>query len=58
MESKEKLIEQAYNLAFKFEAEKGSCPQCVLAAIKTILDIGDETTIKSADVLVGGTALI
>ena len=34
MESKHELIDRAYRLAFKYEAELGSCPQCVLAAIK------------------------
>ena len=57
MKSKEKLIEQAYRLAYKYEAEMGSCPQCVLAAIKETLDMGDEATIKAADALAGGTAL-
>lgn len=57
MVSAEKLKEKAYNLAFEYEAELGSCPQCVLAAIKETLDIGDESTIKSADGLAGGTAL-
>jgi len=57
MESKQRLLEKAYDLAFKYEAERGSCPQCVLAAIKETLDIGDEATIKSADALAGGTAL-
>lgn len=56
MKSKEKLIEQVYRLAFKYEAERGSCPQCVLAAIKETLDIGDEATIKAGDALAGGTA--
>jgi len=57
MKSKEQLIEQAYCLAFKYEAELGSCPQCVLAALNETLEVGDETTIKSADVLAGGSAL-
>ena len=57
MESKQQLLEKIYNLAFKYEAERGSCPQSVLAAIKETLDIGDEATIKSADALAGGAAL-
>ena len=57
MDSKEELIQRTYNLAFKYEAELGSCPQCVLAAIKETIDVGDEATIKSADALAGGTAL-
>ena len=57
MKSKEQLIEQAYCLAFKYEAELGSCPQCVLAALNETLNIVDEITIKSADALAGGSAL-
>ena len=34
MESKQELLDRTYRLAFKYEAELGSCPQCVLAAIK------------------------
>ncbi|UCD13571.1 MAG: C_GCAxxG_C_C family protein [Thermoplasmatales archaeon] len=57
MESKEELLNKAYNLAFKYEAELGSCPQCVLAAIKETLDVGSEDIFKSADALAGGTSL-
>ena len=57
MKSKKKLLEQVYNLAFKYEAERGSCPQCVLAAIMETLDVGDPATIKAIDGLAGGTAL-
>ena len=57
MDSTEQLKDKAYKLAFKYEAELGSCPQCVLAAIKETLDICDESIIKSADGLAGGTAL-
>jgi C_GCAxxG_C_C family probable redox protein len=55
--NKKSLPEKAYQLAFRYEAELGSCPQCVLAAIKETLGIGDEETIKAADALAGGTAL-
>ena len=57
MESKESLLEKAYQLAYQYEAERGSCPQCVLAAIKETLGIGDEETIRAADALAGGTSL-
>lgn len=49
--------QKAYDLAFKYEAERGSCPQCVLSAILETLEIGDEKTIQAADGLAGGTAL-
>jgi C_GCAxxG_C_C family probable redox protein len=57
MESDQQLLEKIYNLAYKYEAERGSCPQSVLAALFETLNIGDEATIKSADALAGGTAL-
>ncbi|MDH7516959.1 MAG: C-GCAxxG-C-C family protein [Candidatus Thermoplasmatota archaeon] len=57
MKSKKELIEQAYNLAYKYEAERGSCPQCVLAAIMETIGVGDPDTIKAVDALAGGTAL-
>ena len=57
MSSKDKIPEKAYNLAYKYEAELGNCPQCVLSAIKEVFDIGDEATIKAVQALAGGTAL-
>jgi hypothetical protein len=57
MKSKDKLIEEVYNLAFKYEAERGSCPQCVLAALMETLNVGDPATIKAIDAMAGGTAL-
>jgi C_GCAxxG_C_C family probable redox protein len=57
MKSKDEIIKRTYDLAFKYEAELGSCPQCVLAALKETLDVGDIETIKSADSMAGGTAL-
>jgi len=57
MTAKQQLPEKAYDLAYRYEAELGSCPQCVLAAIFETLDVGDDATIKSSDALAGGTAL-
>ena len=54
MENKQKLLDEIYKLAFQYEAELGSCPQCVLA---TLYDIGDPETIKAVDALAGGTSL-
>ena len=51
------IIQRAYDIAYNYEATRGSCPQCVLAALKETLDVGDEATIKAADALAGGTAL-
>ena len=33
MESKQELLDRTYRLAFKYDAELGSYPQCVFAAI-------------------------
>lgn len=57
MKSKEELIEEAYKLAFKYEAERGSCPQCVLAALMETLEVGNPDTIKAVDAMAGGSAL-
>ena len=57
MDSREEILEKVYNLAFKYEAERGSCPQCVLAALYETLGVGDPKTIQAADALAGGTAL-
>jgi len=57
MKSKENLPDNAYRLAFKYEAERGSCPQCVLAALMETLNVGDPATIKAIDAMAGGTAL-
>ncbi len=57
MNSKDELLKKAYDLAYKYEAERGSCPQCVYSAIMEALDIGDPSVVKAADALAGGTAL-
>lgn len=57
MDSKDEILEKVYNLAFKYEAERGSCPQCVLSALYETLDIGDPATVQAVDALAGGTAL-
>lgn len=57
MDSKDQILEKVYRLAFKYEAERGSCPQCVLATLHEILNIGDPATIQAADALAGGCAL-
>ncbi len=57
MEDKLKLMEEAYALAKRYEAERGSCPQCVLAAVHETLGVSDPETIQAADSLAGGSAL-
>ena len=57
MGSREEKIKKAYDLAYKYEAERGSCPQCVYSAIFEALGVGDKEVVKAADGLAGGTAL-
>jgi len=57
MTPKQKILDEAYQKAFHYEAEKGSCPQCVLAALKETLNIGGDQTFKAAHALAGGTSL-
>ena len=57
MDSREELLDKVYNLAFKYEAERGSCPQCVLSALYETLNIGDPKIIQASDSMAGGTAL-
>ncbi|MEM2272735.1 MAG: C-GCAxxG-C-C family protein [Candidatus Bathyarchaeia archaeon] len=50
--------EKAYELAFKYDAEYGSCPQAVLRAIYEVFNLkGMEIVIKSAHALAGGLGL-
>lgn len=57
VKTKEGLTDQAYRLAFKYESEMGSCPQCVLAALLETISVGEASIVKAADALAGGTAL-
>lgn len=57
MDSKDQILEKVYDLAYKYEAKRGSCPQCVLSALHKTLDIADPATIQASDALSGGCAL-
>jgi len=57
MDSTQQLLDKAYDLAFQYEAKRGSCPQCVLAALKETLDVGDENIFQASQGLAGGTSL-
>lgn len=57
MGSKEETLEEVYKKAYNYEAEIGSCPQCVYSAIMETLDIGDPHVVKASDALAGGTSL-
>jgi len=57
MDNRKQLLEEAYRRAYRYEAEIGSCPQCVLAALYETLGVGDPACIQAIDGLAGGTAL-
>jgi C_GCAxxG_C_C family probable redox protein len=57
MASQKDVFETVYQRAFDYEAKLGSCSQCVLAALKETLNVGDESIFQAAHGLTGGTAL-
>ena len=57
MASQKDILENVYQLAFQYEAKLGSCPQCVLAALKETLNVGNESIFQASQGLTGGTAL-
>jgi C_GCAxxG_C_C family probable redox protein len=57
MSSRETILDNVYQLAFRYEAERGSCPQCVLSALMETLNVGTKDIIKAGDALAGGTSL-
>jgi len=57
MKTQKDTLEDIYRRAFQYEARLGSCPQCVLAALKETLDVSDDVVFKASQGLSGGTAL-
>lgn len=57
-EEKQKLIEQVYETAAKYEYDYGCCPQCVLATIQETVGGIDDATIKAVHGLSGGGGLM
>ena len=57
MKTQKDTLEDIYRRAFQYEARLGSCPQCVLAALKETLNLGDDAVFKASQGLSGGTAL-
>ena len=51
---KEKKMEKAYELGFKYERDYGSCPQCTFAAVGEILGNENKEIFKAIDGLAGG----
>lgn len=57
MTNENDILKDVYTRAFDYEAKLGSCPQCVLAALKETLDVGDDSIFQASQGLTGGTAL-
>lgn len=55
--SEEEIYQKVHDLAYRYEAERGSCPQCVLSALFEVLGVGCEDLIKAGDGLAGGSGL-
>ena len=54
----EEVLSEAYNLAFKYEATFGSCPQAVLRAICEVFQLKNmDIVIKASHALAGGLGL-
>ena len=51
---KEKKMEKAYELGYKYEKDYGSCSQCTFAAVSEILGKESKEIFKSIDGLAGG----
>ena len=52
--SKQKVIDRAYQLGFEHEKEKRYCSQCVLAALQEVFQIRDDKVLQAACGLHGG----
>ncbi len=53
----EKLLEQVYARAYEYEQKYGSCPQCVLAAVRDFFGIVSDDVFKAGHALAGGAGL-
>mgnify|MGYP000981605103 CR=1 FL=1 len=49
-------MEKAYAAGYQYQATRGFCPQCVLAALQDAIGGVDETVFRAAQGLSGGTA--
>jgi C_GCAxxG_C_C family probable redox protein len=56
--SNEELLKRIEDSAYNYEKAYHGCSQCVLRAIQDHLNVGDETTFRSASALAGGVALM
>ncbi len=51
---KDDVAKRAYDLAYEYESEYGSCPQCVMAAINDLFGIVPEEVLRAGYLLAGG----
>ena len=58
MDGEDKLGEQAFEKAARYELDYGCCPQCVLATVQETLGGIDDQTVKASHGLSGGGALL
>ncbi|MBU7032457.1 MAG: C_GCAxxG_C_C family protein [Theionarchaea archaeon] len=54
---REEVIRKAYEVAFGYERDIGNCPQCMLATMKDLFDIGGPDSFMSATGFAGGGGL-
>ena len=56
-QTKQELLDKAYQLGFKYEKTYRGCSQCAIAAIQDTLDIRDDSVFKAGTGLAGGGGL-
>jgi C_GCAxxG_C_C family probable redox protein len=57
MTAQKNLLDEVYKRAYDYEARLGSCPQCVLAALKETIGVGDDSMFQASQGFTGGTSL-
>ena len=55
--SKEEILDQIEKTAHDYEKEFHGCSRCVFRALKEIMDIGDDASLKSSTPFAGGVAM-
>jgi|SRR5690554_1730605 len=54
---RDEILQQAYELGFRYEQTASGCAQCVLAAIQDLFGIIDDNLFKAGQILAAGGAL-
>jgi len=57
MTDKEKILDEVEKRAYRYEATYGGCSQCVVAAIREVVGLIDDSVFKAATGLAGGIGL-